>query len=85
MLWNITRKRRRQIFLTTHSPEMLSDKGIGADEVLLLHPSSEGTKVEVGNQNPKVMALLSYGLTAADAALPLVSPKDAERLAEFAE
>jgi hypothetical protein len=64
---------------------MLSDKGIGADEVLLLHPSAEGTRVEVGNQNPRVMALLSSGLSAADAALPLVSPDTPERLAEFTE
>ncbi|HLH89545.1 MAG TPA: AAA family ATPase [Xanthobacteraceae bacterium] len=85
MLWNVTRKRRRQIAITTHSPEMLSDKGIGADEVLLLHPSAEGTKVEVGNENPKVTALLKSGLSAADAALSLVSPEHPERLAEFSE
>jgi predicted ATPase len=83
MLWNITRKRRRQIILTTHSPEMLTDKGIGADEVLLLHPSPEGTKVEAGNQNEKVLALLSSGLSAAEAALPLVGPDRPERLAQF--
>jgi predicted ATPase len=85
MLWNVTRKRRRQILITTHSPEILADKGIGADEVVLLHPSAEGTRVEVGNENPKVMALLSSGLSAADAALPLVSPKEPERLTEFSE
>jgi len=83
MLWNITRKRRRQIILTTHSPEMLSDKGIGADEVLLLHPSPEGTEVEAGNANEKVLALLSSGFSAAEAALPLVGPEQPERLAQF--
>jgi predicted ATPase len=83
MLWNITRKRRRQIILTTHSPEMLSDKGIGADEVLLLHPSPEGTEVEAGNENEKVLALLNSGLSAAEAALPLVGPERPERLAQF--
>jgi predicted ATPase len=83
MLWNITRKRRRQIILTTHSPEMLSDKGIGADEVLLLHPSPEGTEVEAGNDNAKVLALLSSGFSAAEAALPLVGPEKPERLVQF--
>jgi hypothetical protein len=83
MLWNITRKRRRQVILTTHSPEMLGDKGIGADEVLLLHPSPEGTEVEAGNENAKVLALLSSGLSAAEAALPLVGPERPERLAQF--
>lgn len=83
MLWNITRRRRRQIMLTTHSPEMLSDRGIGADEVLLLHPSSEGTRVEVGNQNAKVLTLLKAGFSAAEATLPLVGPNSPERLANF--
>ncbi len=83
MLWNVSRKRRRQMAITTHSPEMLSDKGIGADEVLLLLPSDEGTRVEVGNQNADVLKLLSSGFSAADAVLPLVSPSNSERLTEF--
>jgi predicted ATPase len=83
MLWNITRKRRRQVILTTHSPEMLSDKGIGADEMLLLHPSSEGTEVESGNENSNVVALLAAGLSAAEATLPMVGPIRPERLAQF--
>lgn len=83
MLWNITRKRRRQVILTTHSPEMLSDKGIGADEVLLLHPSAEGTEVEAGNENSRVVALLQSGLSAAEATLPIVGPNNPERLGQF--
>jgi hypothetical protein len=39
------KKRARQILISTHSSDLLSDPGIAADEVLLLRPTNEGTKV----------------------------------------
>ena len=35
----------RQIIMSTHSADLLQDRGIGMDEVLLLMPANEGTKV----------------------------------------
>jgi predicted ATPase len=83
MLWRISRKRRRQILVTTHSPELLSDKGIAPDEVLLLEPSREGTKVGRALDKIEVQALLEGGLTIGEAVLPLVAPRDPHQLSFF--
>jgi predicted ATPase len=50
--------RSRQIFVTTHSWELLSDQGIGDEEVILLTPSPEGTSAQVLSGREDVRALL---------------------------
>jgi predicted ATPase len=72
--------RSGQIFVTTHSWELLSDQGIGPEEVILLTPSSEGTSAQVFSDRKEVRALLDAGLSIADAALPLTAPENLERL-----
>jgi predicted ATPase len=42
------KKQARQILVSTHSSDLLGGPGIAPDEVLLLRPTGEGTKVEVG-------------------------------------
>jgi predicted ATPase len=74
------RRGRRQIFVTTHSWEMLSDRGIGGEELLMLTPNTEGTKVEVAAQISDVRALLDAGLSVADAAIPRTVPAGLEQL-----
>lgn len=66
----LNRKRRRQILLSTHSAELLSDKGIGGEEILMLSPSKEGTDVRMASNFPDVVALLKSGFSAAEAVLP---------------
>lgn len=66
----LNRKRKRQIILSTHSAELLSDKGIGGEEILMLSPSKEGTDVQVASKIPDVVALLKNGFSAAEAVLP---------------
>jgi predicted ATPase len=83
MLWQITRKRRRQIILTTHSAELLEDTGIAPDEVLLLHPSAEGTSVTTAKSDEKLLKLLKGGFSMAEAVLPTVAPQRADQLAFF--
>jgi hypothetical protein len=83
MLWRVVRKRRREILLTTHSPELLSDRGIAPDEVLILQPSREGTKVEAASDRKEVRALLEGGLTIGETVLPLAAPRDAHELVLF--
>jgi predicted ATPase len=46
LMYRIQRQKKRQIMISTHSSDLLSDAGIGGEEVLLLTPSEEGTKVE---------------------------------------
>jgi len=74
----LLRKRSTQIFVTTHSWDLLSDKGIAAEEIVLLTPSSEGTKAQVGAQNADIRLKLESGLSAADAALPYATPQNLE-------
>ena len=77
----LNRKRKRQIFLSTHSAELLSDKGIGGEEILMLIPSREGTEIKIASTLPDVVALLENGFSAAEAVLPkTVAPGLAQSL-----
>lgn len=80
MLHNLRRKRRRQVFLSTHSHELLSNTAIGLREVLLLTPGAEGTDVMVAAELRDVRELLEAGLTVADALLPRTTPADVSQL-----
>jgi predicted ATPase len=83
MLARLSRKNDRQVLVSTHSAELLSDEGIGAEEVLVLEPLKEGTHVEVAKNVEQIRALLEGGLSVADAVIPRTSPRDADQLALF--
>jgi predicted ATPase len=76
---------RRQVFVSTHSAELLADEGIALEEVLVLTPSPAGTAVEVASRNPEMRALVERGLSVADAVLPATTPLQVDRLALFGE
>lgn len=75
----------RQILISTHSPELLSDVGIAPDEVLLLLPTGEGTEIRVGASVPEVVEELNAGLTMAEIVMPRTEPPDIYQLALFDE
>ena len=79
----LQRKRRRQIFISTHSGDLLSEKGIGGEEVLLLTPGQEGTRVEVASSVREIRDLLDAGLSVADATLPRTRPPSLGQLDLF--
>jgi predicted ATPase len=79
------RKQARQILVSTHSSDLLSGPGIAADEVLLLRPTSDGTKVDVGKDVVEIQALLEAGLPIAEAIMPHTRPPKAEQLSFFGE
>jgi len=83
LMYRIQRQKKRQIMLTTHSSDLLSDEGIGAEDVLLLTPGEEGTRVELASSIKEVRDLLEGGLTIADAALPRTVPSDISQLDLF--
>jgi len=85
MLARVQRKTGRQIFLSTHSPELLLDEGIGLDEVLLLVPGPEGTDVTPASSHRDIRDLLEGGLSLADAVMPKTRPERAEQLTLFGE
>jgi predicted ATPase len=74
------RTSRAQVILTTHSPELLADDGIRADEVLLLTPTADGTAGLVLGDDPEAVDLIDSGLTVAEVALPRTEPPNIEGL-----
>lgn len=75
----------RQIILSTHSPDLLRDEGIGLDEVLLLIPSREGTEVKPAAELAEIQDLLEGGSTLADVVIPKTRPAKAEQLPLFGD
>lgn len=76
----IQRERKRQVIVTTHSYEILSNEGIGANELIVLSPSSEGTTAKNAEDVKDVKELLDAGLSAADALLPKTVPETVDRI-----
>ncbi len=85
MLWRISRRRRRQIILSTHSPDLLSDKGIAGDETVLLKPGENGTVVSLARDDEQIARLLDDGLSIAESALPAVAPSRPDQLTLFGD
>jgi predicted ATPase len=73
----------RQVVLSTHSSDLLQDEGIAADEVVLVIPSAEGSRIEVGAADEEIKWLLESGLTAAEVVIPRTRPRDVEQLSLF--
>lgn len=65
-----------QVLVTTHSAELLSDAGISLEEVVVLNPSAEATKICSANSLNDVRLLVGGGMGLGDAVLPHVTPKD---------
>ena len=80
MLMRVQRRTARQLFLSTHSPELLFDEGIGLDETLLFFPDTEGAKVMPAASLPDVRALLEGGLSLAEAVIPRTRPPEVRKL-----
>ncbi len=83
LIHRVQRQKKRQIIVSTHSADLLSDRGIGGEEVLLLTPSVEGTRVEPASSIKEVKHLLEGGLSIAEAALPRTVPPDVQQLDLF--
>ena len=79
----VHRRSGRQILFSTHSTDLLWDKGIGLDEVLLLLPGEklgDGTSIRAVNGIDRIEELLKYGSSLAEVVIPETSPKDAQQL-----
>jgi len=80
LIWRLKSKKKRQMMISTHSYELLSDPGIHGEETLMLTPTVEGTHVEVASNDEEIRNLLEGGLTVADAVIPKTQPKDIEQM-----
>ena len=83
MFARIQKRLGKQIFISTHSTELLQDEGIGLDEVLLLEPKAEGTSVRPADALFEVAQLLAGGLSLGEAVMPRTRPANIEQLALF--
>lgn len=81
----MNKKQNRQILISTHSNELLSDPGIAPDEVLLLNPTLKGTKVQIAKNIAEIQPLLQAGLPISEAIMPITRPPGTERLSSFGE
>jgi len=71
---------RRQLLISTHSYELLSDTGIGGEEVLIFEPSPEGTRVYAADGVEQIRVLLETGLSAAEVIIPQTTPQEFNQL-----
>jgi predicted ATPase len=85
MLARLQRRSGRQVFMSTHSPDLLQDTGIGLNEVLLLLPTLEGTQVQYADSIQDAGELLANGLSLADVVIPNTTPKRLSQLTLFGE
>lgn len=83
LIYRAQRTRRRQIIVSTHSDDLLTEQGIDGREVLLLTPASEGTEVVVASDVSEVRALLDAGFTVGEAVLTRTKPLQAAGLSLF--
>lgn len=75
-----SKKETRQVFITTHSYDMLANNGLSSNEVVLLKPSKEGTEVINAANLEDVNAELMAGFSMADAILPYTKPENVDSI-----
>lgn len=72
----------RQIIISTHSEEMLSDRGIAPGEVIRIESGSEGSALVSASADDRAL-MERGGLSAADVLLPKSGPKGEQLFFEF--
>lgn len=80
MMASVNRRNGRQVLITTHSYDLLSDQGIAPEETLQLIPGKDGTEACLASSNPQVRAMVEAGLSIADSALPQTAPAETDQL-----
>jgi predicted ATPase len=83
LFYSVQRSQKRQIIITTHSSELLSDRGISLSQVLLLKSGNEGTEAELAHKREEIKAMLDSGLTPAEAIIPYTRPEMKQGLLSF--
>lgn len=77
------RVKKRQILITTHSYDILSNAGIDGSEVILLENSAAGTEAKPISEIEDIRNILQAGLTVADAVIPRTKPSEVENIANI--
>jgi predicted ATPase len=85
MIGRIQARTKRQILMTTHSPELLDDTGIRLDEMIVLIPGDEGTSVATGDSMDPVREMVDSGFPAGEAVRSHAGPSNLGQLSLFAQ
>ena len=83
LIYRLQSPKKRQVIMSSHSADLLADKSIGGEEVLLMTSTPEGTQVQPASSIAEIKLLLDAGLSVADAALPHTIPPEVEQLNLF--
>lgn len=75
LMYQINRKKRRQIFISTHSEDLLNGSEISPAEIALLTPTPEGTTVKLAADYEEILSLMRNGIPAGDAVIPKTHPE----------
>lgn len=78
-----SKKEVRQVIITTHSYDMLSNQGISPDEVILLENTQEGTSAKKITDIENILPIVQAGLSIADAVLPYTKPDNIENITQL--
>jgi predicted ATPase len=85
MMVRAARKTQRQIIISTHSIELLTDPGIAPEEVIMLQPSPDGTSAVPASSLSDIQPLLQQGMPMGEIVMAHTAPSQAEQLALFEE
>lgn len=80
IFYRMTRGRGSQVILSTHSTEMLSDPGLGVNEVVVLEPGQDGTTVTSAADLVDIDLLITADLNLDEILEPITRPSQVERL-----
>lgn len=75
-----SRKNVSQLLITSHSNELLSDSGISSNEIVIVVPYNEGSKIKNVTELTEIKALLDAGFSPSDAVLPSTSPEHIDQM-----
>ena len=70
----------RQVVVSTHAAEMLSDRGIDPSEIWLLEPTEHETKVVLGSDRPELTNAAKAKIPLGKIVTGLTKPKEIEQL-----
>lgn len=71
----------RQVVVSTHSDEMLSDRGVDPSECLLLEPSEHETRVSLGSEKPELVQAARAKVPLGRMIAGITKPKNIDQLA----
>lgn len=83
LISRLQRQRKRQVILTTHSVDLLSDPGIAAEEVIVLDVTGETSKPINLPDLETEFNLVKNGFSIGEAVLPRTAPEQIDLLAKI--